>query len=165
MEQTAYIGIGSNSGLKLENCKASIAEIEKIHETKVAAVSSWYKTRALTIGDEAQPDFINGVTKILTGLEPKKLLNELKKIEVAMGRRLDDKKWSPRSIDLDILFFGNLVLDDFTLKIPHPEIEKRTFVLTPLCDIAPELVHPRLGVRAKDLLKRLKSSEDICFKL
>lgn len=153
---TAYIGIGSNLGDRRKNCELSLRKIEKAGVT-VVALSKWYETKALSLDGSNEPDYINGVAKISTVLEPARLLKFLKGIEVEMGRPKGHKRWDSRVIDLDILFYDSLILSDSELTIPHPEIEKRIFVLEPLCDIEPNLMHPVFKKSVCELLKLLKS--------
>ncbi len=127
-----FIGIGSNLGNKRANCETAIELLQKNSHIKLIARSKWYETEALTKGD---PKFINGAIKLETSLSPVELLHELQKIETEIGRVRTRKKWEPRVIDLDILFYDDLVMNTPELKIPHPELHKRMFVLKPLCDI------------------------------
>ncbi len=146
---TAYIGIGSNLGNREENCEKSIQLIEEDSGIKVTKRSSMSETEPWGIKD--QPKFINMAVEIVTDLEPEALLSLLKKIEKASGRK-PGKQWGPRVIDLDILFYDDLVLKTPGLEIPHPEICKRDFVLIPLKEIAPDKVHPVLKKKIKELL-------------
>ncbi len=145
---TAYIGIGSNLGNREENCEKSIQLIEEYSGIKVTKHSSMSETEPWGIKD--QPKFINMAIEIVTDLEPEALLSLLKKIEKASGRT-PEVKWGPRVIDLDILFYDDLVLKTPGLEIPHPEICKRDFVLKPLKEIAPDKVHPVLKKTIREL--------------
>lgn len=156
MNNIAYIGIGSNVGEKLENCNSALIKIAGLKETRIVAASDWYKNKAMTLNPkEKQPDFINGVVKIETLLDPDTLLGNLKEVEKMLGRKPTEKKWLPRTIDLDILFFNDEIIDSDILKIPHPKLHKRSFVLRPLCDIEPKLIHPTLKITAEELLSKL----------
>ena len=146
---TAYIGIGSNLGNREENCEKSIQLIEEDSGIKVTKRSSMSETEPWGIKD--QPKFINMAVEIVTDLKPEALLSLLKKIETESGRTTG-KQWGPRVIDLDILFYDDLVLKTPGLEIPHPEICKRDFVLIPLKEIAPDKVHPVLKKTIKELL-------------
>lgn len=148
----AYIGIGSNLGNRQKNCCRAIELIEK-RGIVVKKKSSMYETEPWGLTD--QPLFINMALEVETELEPYHLLKTLKDIEKEIGRG-ETFKWGPRIIDLDILLFDDLFLRDNSLKIPHPFIQERDFVLKPLCDIAPEKIHPLLKVRICDLLKELE---------
>lgn len=153
MNHFVYISIGTNLGDKEKNYTDALRHIASIAGVKIIKESKRYKTEALTTGD-AQPAYINGAIKIETTLLPETLLDELQRIEQLMGREADHKKWDPRVIDLDILFYGDLVIKSGRLTIPHPELSKRMFVLEPLCDIGAELLHPVL----KKTIRELKES-------
>jgi 2-amino-4-hydroxy-6-hydroxymethyldihydropteridine diphosphokinase len=148
----AYISIGSNLGNRQKNCCRAIELIEK-RGIVVKKKSSMYETEPWGVTD--QPLFINMALEVETELEPYHLLKTLKDIEKEIGRG-ETFKWGPRIIDLDILLFDNLFLRDNSLKIPHPLLQERDFVLKPLCDIAPEKIHPLLKVKICDLLKELE---------
>lgn len=124
----------------------------------VCALSKWYETVSVPPG---QPDYVNGVAMVETGLGPSELFAVQQEIEVALGRQLLRPKGAPRTIDLDLLFYDDLVIHSDGLEIPHPEIAKRLFVLVPLCDIAPALVHPGLGRTIRELKMELESSETV----
>lgn len=157
MKHVAFIGIGSNLGDKEENCRNAVSNIRSSKCGSVLKISNWYATKALKLtGKGSQPDFINGAIKIKTTLDAMELLQELKTIEVKMGRKVKRQKWAPRPIDLDILFFDGEIIDLPCLKVPHPEISKRIFVLKPLCDIEPGLVHPELNISVRELLKNCR---------
>ena len=149
---TAYIGIGSNLGNREENCDKSIQLIEEDSRIKITKRSSMIETEPWGIKD--QPKFINMAVEIVTDLKPKALLSLLKKIETESGRS-PGRRWGPRVIDLDILFYDDLVLKIPGLEIPHPEICKRDFVLIPLKEIAPEKLHPVLKKKIKELLQEM----------
>lgn len=151
MKHTVYIGIGSNLGDKQGNCDEAVSRLYGCWLVTLEAVSKWYKTRAQTEGGKRQPPYINGAAKVSTRLTPPELLSLLQRIENSMGRPSLHDKWSPRIIDLDILFYDDLVFSRGGLVVPHPEIEKRIFVLRPLYDIEPGFVHPVLKKTVKDL--------------
>jgi 2-amino-4-hydroxy-6-hydroxymethyldihydropteridine diphosphokinase len=135
-----HIGIGSNLGNRKENC---IEAVRRLRESglKIVRQSSMIETEPAGVRD--QPRFINMAVEAETGLSPEQLLQLLKEIEQTMGRQ-DSVRWGPRLIDLDILFYDDLVLDSEALKIPHPLLHKRDFVLIPLNEIAPGKIHPVL---------------------
>lgn len=158
MPNVAYIGIGSNLGGPLENCRRSIALLNDLPETKVLARSPFYKTEPEGIAE--QNWFINAVVKISTDLKPEELLDSLLQIESAMGR-VRKEKWGPRIIDLDILLYEDRIIKTEALKIPHPEMAKRRFVLQPLSELAPNIVHPELGKTIEELLQELAEDKRV----
>jgi len=129
----AYIGLGSNVGNRKKNIDASFRMIAALPKTKIIKNSPLYQTSP--VGPK-QRDFFNGVIKIQTSLTPTELLKHLKEIEKFMGRKTV-KRWGPRIIDLDILIYGNHVIESRSLTIPHPEMGNRLFVLEPLSKVAP----------------------------
>jgi len=147
-----FLGIGSNLGLRELNCSSSIELLEK-RGFIVRARSSLYETEPWGVAD--QPKFINMAVHITTGLPPREVLRRLKEIEREMGRT-ETLRWGPRIIDLDILLYDNLVLNESDLVIPHPRMHEREFVLKPLSEIAPDTVHPVTGKTIKKLLAELK---------
>jgi 2-amino-4-hydroxy-6-hydroxymethyldihydropteridine diphosphokinase len=156
-----YIGIGSNLGNALKNCQHAIKSISRAKEIEITKVSSFYKTEP--IGIENQNLFINAVVEIKTTLSAHNLFQNLQNIEKDMGRKRE-VKGGPRIIDLDLLFYGQEVIQDADLIVPHPEIQKRRFVLEPLCEIASYFIHPAFGVSIrglKDLLSDNKMVEMI----
>ena len=155
MNHVAYIGIGSNLGDRNANCVSALRKLKETGCIDVIASSQWRETQALTPDGETQPNYINGVIKVFTDLSPEDLLKKLKEIERKLGRPKEHKKWSLRTIDLDILFYDDLVLTSGDLVIPHPEIQKRVFVLEPLCDIEPKLLHPVLKKTVSELAREL----------
>ncbi len=149
---TAYLGIGSNLGNRKENCRNAISHLVE-SGIKVLSTSSMIETAPWGIKD--QPLFINMAIKLQTALTPEDLLLLLKKTEITLGR-VPGPRWGARIIDLDILFYNNLVMDTAELKIPHPEIMRRYFVLKPLAEIAPDLIHPVLKKSILSLLSGIR---------
>lgn len=146
---TAYIALGSNIGNREQHLKNALAKIEELGEfVKLEKISSFYNTAP--VGFVEQPDFLNAVAKVKTILEPEELLSILQEIENSEGR---ERKihWGPRTLDLDILLFDDMVINTDTLVIPHPEMTKRDFVLVPLCEIAPYAIHPLKNEYIKDI--------------
>tara|TARA_R110001592_G_scaffold320639_2_gene598740 strand:- start:60377 stop:60889 length:513 start_codon:yes stop_codon:yes gene_type:complete len=139
MTETAYISLGSNLGSPQKQVLTAITALKHLTDTKVTAVSHWY--RSLPMGPQDQPDYINGVAELYTELSAVELLRALQKIENNHHRKRL-KHWGPRTLDLDILLYGSQVINQHNLKVPHPGMTTRNFVLTPLADIAPELVLP-----------------------
>ena len=134
---TSYLGIGSNLGDRSVNIKESIRYLKLIPRISVKKASSFYETLACG-GPRNQPKYLNAAVKIRTSLTPSDLLKKLKNIELKLKRR-KSVRWGPRTIDLDILFYGDLVLASDKLTIPHSLLHKRIFVLKPLCEIAPRM--------------------------
>lgn len=146
-----YLALGTNLGDRFANLQAAIAALPPA--VRVIAQSPVYETPPW--GLTAQPAFLNMVLKGQTALAPVDLLKHLKHLETELGR-LPAVRWGPRRIDMDILFYDNLILDTPELTIPHPHLHERAFVLVPLADLEPGLVHPVLGVP----IHRLRSAVD-----
>lgn len=153
-----FIGLGSNEGNKNDNIRAAIKEISKLAFCKIEKVSSLYET--FPLGEVEQDNFINAVIKITTSLNPQELFGELKKIEQNLGRIVREK-WGPREIDLDILFFNDLIFSDEIITLPHKGIIYRDFVIVPLIEIEPEFVHPVFNKNITDFLLDLKTKNII----
>ena len=158
MGHIAYIGIGSNLGDKLYYCEKAISEILKINRHKLLAKSSLFKTEP--IGYTSQDWFVNGVIKIETDLEPSELLQTLKTVEAHLGRT-ETLRWGPRTIDLDILFFDDIQIQTGELKVPHPLIQDRKFVLIPMAEIDRNLVHPVLKKTVQELLNDFQEDQKV----
>ena len=151
-DQVAYLGVGSNLGDPVENCRRAIERIDASGWVRVLRKSSLYRTEPVGMTD--QPWFVNAAIEVRTSLDAHDLLGLLQGIETEMGRvRL--QKWGPRIIDLDILFYDQAIIQDDVLVVPHPELHKRRFVLEPLNEIAPYIIHPLYGISVKGLLDRL----------
>lgn len=150
-----YIGIGSNLDDREKNCLYALKILRK-EGVVIRKKSSLYETEPWGVTD--QPRFMNMVVEAETELEPHDLLRRLKDIERNAGRR-ETFKWGPRIIDLDILLFNDLFLQDHVLQIPHPLMHKRDFVLKPLSEIAADKIHPLLKVRIRDLLQELMKQD------
>lgn len=140
------------------NCSEAIGRLAQNKGVRVLRRSSLYKTEP--VGLEDQPWFVNCAVEIRTGLRPRPLLEILKKIEIDMGRN-GSVKWGPRVIDLDILLYGQELVSEEGLTIPHPEMHKRRFVLQPLFEIAPYEIHPVYGISIKGLLDRLEDDKKV----
>ena len=140
---TAYIGLGSNLSNPVEQLKIALKSIDALPSIQLLKSSSFYGSKPL--GPQDQPDFVNAVCKIKTRLSAKELLHQLQKIELEQGR-IKKRHWGERLIDLDILLFGNDIISTDELTVPHTQIALRDFVLTPLAEIAPGLVIPKLGI-------------------
>lgn len=153
MKVQAFIGIGSNLGDRLAHCRAVLTRLPLLPGTTLTRVSPFFETDPQD-GVEGGP-FLNGVAEIATSLAPRALLGHLQEIEAALGRTRDHTPGTARTMDLDILLFGDLVLNEPDLTIPHPRMAGRRFVLAPLAAIAPAVRHPVLKVTAEELLQRL----------
>jgi len=153
---TAYIGIGSNLGKRRENCLRAIELIKK-KDILVIKKSSLYETEPWGVKD--QPPFLNMSIEVETDLKPLELLSVLKDIERQEGRE-ESVRWSPRVIDLDILLYDDIVMKEERLTIPHPLLHERGFVLIPLHEIAPKVIHPLFKLNVHELLHRLQPADN-----
>ncbi len=153
-----YIGIGSNVGKKKENFLEALNRLAKLPDTKIIKESSLYESEPL--GDSKEW-YVNGVIEIETKFKPEVLLQKFKNIERAMGRKKVKKRWGDRIIDLDILLYDAVVIDKKNVRIPHPEMANRKFVLVPLSEIAPQVIHPELGVTISELLVNVKDDKKL----
>ena len=159
MPHRVYIGLGSNLGDRKANIREAEERLSKLPETRIVKASSLYESEPL--GD-AKTWFVNNVLELETEFEPDELLKRTRAIEAAMGRkRVKGKRWGSRIIDLDILLFDNQTVSKRTLKIPHPEMHKRRFVLLPLSELAPHVTHPQLGAAISELLGGLKDPKKV----
>ena len=153
----AYISVGSNIGNRLENCKNSIISLAESEISIVMAASPFYMTEPVDYID--QDWFINLVVKIETRLDPLELLDKLKLIQNNAGREHDAVRFGPRIIDLDIIMYDDFVINSPEMVIPHPRMHKRRFVLKPICDIDPHIVHPVFKKDMQYLLDRLDDGQ------
>src|SRR4051794_26304613 len=156
----SYLSLGSNVGDREANLRTAIAKLSRVGE--VGAVSSFYETEPMEIKD--QNWFLNCAVELRTEMSAVELLEGLLSIERKMGRERVQPK-GPRNIDIDILLFGNEVVDAKGLKIPHPAMHERRFVLAPLAEIAPDVIHPVFMRSASDLLHALTSEAGAVEKL
>lgn len=135
-----YIAIGSNLASPLEQVNAAVKAIGEIPDSRIVAVSSFYRTPPL--GPQDQPDYLNAAVALDTALAPEELLNHTQRIELQQGRVRKAERWGPRTLDLDIMLFGDEVINTERLTVPHYDMENRGFMLWPLFEIAPELLFP-----------------------
>ena len=156
----AFIALGSNKGDKLDYLRKAVKEIEKEKDCKVVSISSVYETKPF--GNVEQENFYNCAAEIGTSILLINFFHLLKNIEQKLGRT-KAIRWGPREIDLDLLFFNNEIYSDDEIKVPHEGIPYRDFVAVPLCEIAPNLIHPELNLKIcdiciteKNIIKKLK---------
>ncbi|AHE99129.1 2-amino-4-hydroxy-6-hydroxymethyldihydropteridine diphosphokinase [Thioalkalivibrio paradoxus] len=151
----AYVGIGANLGDPAAQVSGACVRLSRdIPDSRLVACSRRYRNPPM--GPQDQPDYVNAVARIRTALAPAELLRELQRIERAFGRRRDGQRWGPRLLDLDILLYGGCVIDAPGLRVPHPGIAERDFVLFPLQELAPELRIPGHGALS-ELCSRMAS--------
>ena len=148
--KTAYIGVGSNLGDTLGNCLKAIDLIDTIPGCKVKDHSGFYRTEPVDVKD--QDWYMNAVVSLSAELPAQDLLEGLLAIEAGMGRKRK-KKWASRTIDLDILMFGQEVINENALTVPHPLMHVRRFVLVPMAQLAPDLIHPVMNKTMARLLE------------
>lgn len=152
----AFVGLGGNVGAAVTTLRAAIGDLSALPDTQLLRASRLYRTPAW--GMEDQPDFVNAVAMLETQLAPQALLEHLLAIERIHGRMRDaDLRWGPRTLDLDLLLYGDAVIDEPGLHVPHPQLHKRAFALQPLVEIAPETVIPGIG-RASDALAAMATT-------
>ena len=155
----AYIALGSNQASPLEQVTQAVNAIATIPQSRVVATSSYYRTTPL--GPQDQPDYLNAAVALETELSPEALLAHTQRIELEHGRVRKAERWGPRTLDLDIMLFGNLTVATPTLIVPHYDMKNRAFMLVPLLEIAPDCTFPD-GKRAADILDTL-SQDGITF--
>lgn len=161
MRETVYIGFGSNVGDRLDYCDRAVTLLSLLPHSQVTGISLLYETEP--VHDHAQPGdgwFLNGVMQLDTDLTPRSLLTVLREIERSLGRD-EDNRSGPRTIDLDILFYGSRTINEADLVVPHPRLHDRRFVLMPLNELDPLLVHPSLQRTAMQLLADTKDQSEV----
>jgi 2-amino-4-hydroxy-6-hydroxymethyldihydropteridine diphosphokinase len=163
MTNTAFISFGSNMGDRLNNCATGIRLLDETGDIRVESVSDYYLTEPMDFTDQAW--FVNGAIKAGTRLGPFGLLALLKAIEFNVGRKTTDVRYGPRVLDFDIIFYNNEIIDTPQLIVPHPRMHCREFVLRPMCDLSPGLVHPVLNKNIKELMQGVKDQGSQCIKI
>ena len=159
MPHRVFIGVGSNLGDRRANVREARGRVAELPKTRVVKESSLYESEP---HGNAKTWFGNSVLEVETELAPQDLLKRLKQIEEEMGRkRVKGKRWGSRIIDLDILFYDNEIVDKRNLKIPHPRLPQRRFVLVPLSELAPQLIHPGVNLSVSELLATTKDTKKI----
>jgi len=152
MMRRAYVGIGSNLGDREFLIRKAVESLRQLPQTNVSGVSSLYDTEP--VGETEQPPFLNAVAWIETELAPRELLWQMLLIEKRMGR-VRSKRWGPRSIDLDLLFYDDELIEEPDLSVPHPEAHRRAFVLLPLLELDPNFRHPVTGETVRRMIQKL----------
>ena len=142
--ECVYIGLGANLGAARDTLARALQQLGELPSTRVVAISSFYVTAPI---DAQGPDYINAVAELSTELQPRQLLQALQAIELQLGRERPYHH-APRTLDLDLLLYGQRLIQEPGLDVPHPRLHQRAFVLEPLCEIAPGLQHPALGALA-----------------
>ena len=156
MHKIVYLSLGSNLGDREANLRAAIEKLKEVG--KVVAVSSFYETEPVEV--TAQPWFLNCAAKFDTEKMPRQLISSILAIEQSMGRQRKQQK-GPRTIDIDILFFGSSIIDIPSLTVPHPHLHERRFVLEPLVEIAPEVRHPIFKRTVRELRDALPAGQTV----
>lgn len=159
VEEKVFIALGSNEGDRELNLLRAVAEIGRLGGTRITALSHFYDTEP--VGPVSQGNFLNAVARLETALDPHGLMAALQRIETDVFRRKRTLRWGPRAMDLDILFYGDLHIAGDDLVVPHPRLHERRFVLEPLAELAPDLVHPLLGKSVRELLDGLDGTDKV----
>ena len=156
--KVVFLGVGTNLGDREKNLKEALAGIGK-YIGRIICSSSVYETEPW--GFHAEQQFLNIAAKVETELIPSEILKAILILETRLGRVRSENQYSSRTIDIDILFYGDEIINSEELKVPHPLLDKRKFVLVPLCEIEPELVHPGLKTSVKSLLEQCEDKSKV----
>ena len=157
-----YIAIGSNLASPLEQVNAAVAALAAIPDSRVIATSSFYRTPPL--GPQDQPDYLNAAVALETALQAEALLDHTQRIELQQGRERKAERWGPRTLDLDIMLFGDAVIHTERLTVPHYDMKNRGFMLWPLFEIAPTLCFPD-GTALRQVLENLAADKPAIWSL
>lgn len=157
-----YIAIGSNLASPLEQVNAAVAALAAIPDSRVIATSSFYRTPPL--GPQDQPDYLNAAVALETELQAEALLDHTQRIELQQGRERKAERWGPRTLDLDIMLFGDAVINTERLTVPHYDMKNRGFMLWPLFEIAPTLRFPD-GISLRQVLENLAADKPAIWSL
>jgi len=153
---SACIGLGSNLGDPVRQLESAMRELARLPDTRLAVRSSLYRSRP--VGPQDQPEFVNAVVRLETALTAFTLLHHMQAIENKHDRQRGGQRWGPRTLDLDLLLYGDEVVDTEELQVPHPEMRRRGFVLQPLLEIAPDTVIPGSGA-VRELIKGVDTTD------
>lgn len=152
----AYIALGSNLASPLEQVNAAVQALGEIPQSRIVAVSSFYRTPPL--GPQDQPDYLNAAVVLDTDLDAETLLDNTQRIELQQGRVRKAERWGPRTLDLDLMLFGNEIINTERLTVPHYDMKNRGFMLWPLFEVAPDLTFPD-GIPLRDILDKLHAEK------